>query len=184
MPHVNRRWQKSYYYHITSRSNWKEPLFRSDDDFVYFLQLLDEANKKYPFQLVSYVLMKTHFHLLLFSNTQSYSNIMFLEKKKYATFFNKKYNTRGHLFEKRFFAKPASTPRTLLHMSRYIHFNPVEIHSVESPKDYQWSSYPLFIQSSENSLTPPYINFTPLLRSFTGTYHQRKMQYIQWCNTN
>lgn len=115
MPHVNRQWQKNCYYHITSRSNWREPLFRSDEDFLCFLQLLEETNKKYPFQLVSYVLMKTHFHLLMFSNTQSYSNIMFLIKKKYATYFNKKYQTRGHLFEKRFFAKPASSPRTLLH---------------------------------------------------------------------
>lgn len=184
MAHKVRQWQENYFYHITSRSNRKEPLFRSEEDFLFFLHLLEEINKKYPFEIAAYVLMKTHFHLLMRSNSLEYSKIMFLIKKKYATYFNRKYQTRGHLYDRRFFAKPANSQRTLLHMSRYIHFNPIAAHLVNIPEDYKWSSYQLFTQSTEDSSTPPYINFNHLLISFSGSYQSRKMQYINWCNAN
>ncbi|MCE7792478.1 transposase [Salipaludibacillus sp. CUR1] len=186
MPYKARDWKHGIFYHLMSRSNWKELMFRDENDYRYFYNLLESAYKKYPFEVSSFIFMKTHFHLLIKSNHLDYSRIMQYIKKNYSDYFNKKYQLRGHLFDKRFIAKPAYNHRTLLIMSRYIHYNPIEINAVRNPEDYKWSSYPLFLQADFNTdqdiNLPPFINFRPLLTSFSGTYEEKRLKYIQWCN--
>ncbi|SES19632.1 transposase [Salipaludibacillus aurantiacus] len=181
MPHVPRNWIPNVHYHIISRSNRKDALFKNEADYEFFIFLLEETSKKHPFKIASYILMRTHFHLLLHSETIDYSQIMYHIKKKYATYFNKKYNQRGHLFDKRYSAKPATSTRTLLFMSRYIHYNPVEINLVKRPEDYRWSSFPVLLKTDGTNQLPDYINFNPLFQQFRGNIEERKREYVYWC---
>jgi len=187
MPHKNRDWREHVPYHVMSRSNRKESLFKDEEDFRHFYNLLELANQKYPFQISSFVFMQTHFHLLMTSDKLQYSSIMQFVKKNYCIYFNRKYKLRGHLFDKRFLAKPAHSHRILLIMSRYIHYNPVEINIIKDPQDYKWSSYPLLLNANlefnknADVALPSFINFQPLLQSFTGTNNERRKKYIQWC---
>jgi hypothetical protein len=61
-------------------------------------------------------------------------------------YFNRRYNRVGHLFQGRFKAKLIKRDEYLLHLSRYIHLNPLKIIDQE-PKleDYPWSSYPEYL---------------------------------------
>ncbi|WP_240190044.1 transposase [Bacillus sp. P14.5] len=52
-------------YHITSRGNRKDTIFHEKDDYIYYLHLLEKAQKRFPFKLHSYCLMPNHIHLLI-----------------------------------------------------------------------------------------------------------------------
>ena len=56
-------------------------------------------------------------------------------------YFNGNNNRSGHLFEYAFKAKTIGTDEVLLHVSRYIHLNPVMKNLVEHPIEWRWSSY-------------------------------------------
>jgi len=77
----------------------------------------------------------------------------------YATYFNKKYNRRGHLFQGRFRAVHIKTNEQLKNVFVYIHTNGTSLiepkwkeKGVKNPKkiikfleNYKWSSYPDYI---------------------------------------
>ena len=52
------------YYHLYNRSNNEELIFRTDENYLYFLQRYREYFEN-DFSTVAYCLMPTHFHLLL-----------------------------------------------------------------------------------------------------------------------
>jgi hypothetical protein len=59
----------------------------------------------------------------------------------YAKSINKAYHRVGHLFQGRFGAKHVGSVEYLLHLSRYIHVNPVLAGCAESAEDWEYSSY-------------------------------------------
>ena len=67
----------------------------------------------------------------------------------YSMYFNKKYNHAGHLFQDRFKQVLINTEEYLLHLSRYIHLNPVKDGLAKTPKDYRWSSFKEYIGVSK-----------------------------------
>ena len=99
MGHRIREWSPDQYYHVSSRGNRKEPLFLSGEDYSVFLHLLSKIHEKYPIELTSYCLMTNHYHLQIRSPEVSLSKVMALLNKRYAHYFNKKYDKTGHLFE-------------------------------------------------------------------------------------
>jgi hypothetical protein len=63
----------------------------------------------------------------------------------YATYFNKKRQRSGHLFQGRFKAILVDADAYLEQLSRYIHLNPVQAKIVGTPVEYPWSSFPAFV---------------------------------------
>lgn len=104
----------------------------------------------------SFCLMPNHYHLLL-EQIQDGGIIQFMKKfgTGYTMYFNERYHRVGHLFQGRFKAILLEDDSYLLHLSRYIHLNPVEL--IESKwkergiqnwaktnrflESYRWSSY-------------------------------------------
>jgi len=76
----------------------------------------------------------------------------------HAKYFNIKYEQVGSLFQSRFRAKLIETDEYLLHLSRYIHRNPIEIlpstPGVELA-NYEWSSYPQYVKGMKDKLVDP-----------------------------
>ena len=52
-------------YHVMSRGDQREDIFRDDDDREKFLSTLGEACVKTEWQVQAYCLMRNHFHLVL-----------------------------------------------------------------------------------------------------------------------
>ena len=46
--------------------------------------------------------------------------------QNYAMYFNRKYGTRGHVFDSRYVSRLVEDERYFLEVSRYIHLNPVK----------------------------------------------------------
>ena len=135
------------YYHVYARGHGRQKIFRDDEDYRVFLNLfkrhlsVEEIADKYkkPYahlrgqvELLCYCLMESHFHLLLYQEEKgAMSRLMHGVMTSYSHYFNKKYDSSGALFESRYKASRISFDKYLMHISRYIHLNPVD-----------WRAYP------------------------------------------
>ena len=100
-----RVWLPEYYYHVTCRGNRRDALFMEDSDFRVFLYILRKIYEEHSFTIAAYCIMTNHYHMLLKTSEQPLSKIMSLINKRYASYFNIKYQLTGHVFEKRYFDK-------------------------------------------------------------------------------
>lgn len=128
-------------YHVISRGNRRQGIFRDEKDFQRFLGQLSECKTRYPFHLYAYALMKNHIHLLLEVKAVPLSRIMQSLLFRYAQYFNRRYREVGHLFEGRYKAIVCDKDAYLLELVRYIHLNPVRARVVNDPEDYMWTGH-------------------------------------------
>lgn len=133
------------YYHLYNRGNSKQTIFKNESDFERFKKLLFIANtdKHFVFrdyedenifdiereiQLVyvgAYCLMSNHFHLLLTPAVENgVQKFMLKLATGYSSYFNKKYERTGGLFEGSYKAKFVDSDKYLKYLFSYIHLNP------------------------------------------------------------
>lgn len=141
-------WYEGAMYHITTRGNRRENIFRSDDDFKVYLNILKDSLAFYShsnYVLVAYCLMSNHVHLIIKTGKEPLASLMRRVNSLYTRYFNKKYEYTGHLFQSRYFSEIITNDRQVLQVSRYVHLNPVKAKIVFKAEDYLWSSYRIFI---------------------------------------
>jgi len=92
----------------------------------------------------------------------------------YATYFNRKRDRHGHLFQGRFKAILIDADEYLKHLSRYIHLNPVRAKMVSSPAEYQWSSYRGLVGKQK---APKFLETDWLLSNFGRNKKEAKRNY-------
>ena len=140
------------YYHFYNRTNNMEPLFRSRENYGYFL-------KKYRFYLdkhfdtIAYCLMPTHFHFLIFvkdTHNISYSikNLLISYSKSY----NKLYERHGNLFQQHSKFKIIDNDNYLISLATYIHQNPVRSKLITKSEEWEFSSYQDYIDLRKGTL--------------------------------
>lgn len=178
MGRKRRVWIPHLFYHIVSRGNRRDALFKDIGDFKTFFYILQEVAKKTPFELASYCLMTNHFHLQLRSTQQPISKVMSLINKHYADYYNTKNNLSGHVFEKRYYDKIIPSKQAMLEVSRYIHLNPVEANMVTKPEEYRWSSYRYYLHTRNHRQ----LNMDVILDYFSGTDLERRRKYQAFVN--
>jgi len=137
------------FYHVTARGNERKKIFLSRRDNEKFLHYIAEAKDKYRFNLHAYVIMGTHYHLLLETPEGNLSRIMHYVNSSYTTYTNVKRKRSGHLFQGRFKAIVVDKDSYLLELSRYLHLNPVRAHMTQTPEDYEYSSYRSYVSNSK-----------------------------------
>src|SRR3989338_7697833 len=133
------------HYHIYNRGHNKNPIFLQTKDYQRYLKRLEEYLKKHDVALLCYCLMPNHVHLLMRQNgDESIERFIHRLHTAYTMYFNKKYERIGAVFQGRFKAKLIETDEYLIHVSRYIHLNPLEILRAQGPAlrldKYPWSS--------------------------------------------
>ncbi len=144
---MTRQWRIEFegaYYHILSRGNEGQEIFREDKDRLSFLKPLSEMSGRYQIDIFAYVLMGNHYHLLLRTNMANISRSMQWFGITYTRRYNMRHCRNGHLFQGRYKAFLVEDDRYLLTLSCYIHRNPLRAGIVERLVDYKWSSYPAY----------------------------------------
>lgn len=102
--------------------------------------------------LCAFCLMPNHFHLLV--RQEAGGNISSYLKNitdSYTKFFNTKYKRNGPIFQGQFKAVRAESDEQLIHLSRYIHLNPVTSYVVrdfDQLLSYPWSSLVQYLGKS------------------------------------
>ncbi len=101
-----------------------------------------EQNNKSLVEIIAYCIMPTHFHIVVKQKEdEGVSNFVGCVSNSYAKYFNNKYNRKGHLWSDKFKSVIIDSDEQLLHLTRYIHLNPVTAGIIEDPSDWRWSSY-------------------------------------------
>lgn len=161
------------YYHIYNRGIDKRDIFMEDNDYKVFLHFLKRYLTPPPelpnwrsdlfdkIQLISYCLMPNHFHLMIKQLTKdAISNFMQSLINSYVCYLNKKLNRRGSLFEGRYKAVLIETESQLLHLTRYVHLNPLDFSPLQTDPikyllEYPYSSYKDFLGKRQTEWVHP-----------------------------
>ncbi|MDP1721634.1 MAG: hypothetical protein Q8L37_00325 [Candidatus Gottesmanbacteria bacterium] len=96
----------------------------------------------------------------------------------YTKYINLNLHRTGHLFEYAFKAKHIETDEQLLHVSRYIHLNPLLARLVDTIDAYEWSSYPEYL----GRRTRQFIKSDDILAHFSdpSAYEQFVLDQIEY----
>ena len=162
---------KGSIYHIYNRSIGESKIFNCEADYRKMLDVIiyystygdigklphsqkqKTVGKSFEYEnlrplidIVAYCIMPTHIHLILKeivkSGISQFVNRIFLSYSKHC---NMNYGRKGPLWEGRFNNVLVETPEQLLHLTRYIHLNPVTAFIVDKPEKWPYSSYPEYI---------------------------------------
>ena len=133
-----------------SRGNRKKNIFEDVEDYVRFLDIVQDAQEMYGFTVHAICLMTNHFHIEIETADVALSRIMQRIKSLYAEDFNYRHHYSGHLFEGRYNACLILNDRYFLEVSRYIHLNPVKAGMVREPAAYEYSSYGAYAPCDED----------------------------------
>lgn len=193
-------------YHIYNRGVEKKKIFLNDFDHHVFLAHLKEAlipkeklqqkkqditfkgvsfkgvrklpkNYNGKIDLLAYCLMPNHFHFLLKqSDNRIIDSFMRSILTRYSMYFNKKYKHSGPVFQGTYKAVLVSDDPYFLHLSRYIHRNPMKytdniINAYSSYGEYlgirktEWVKPDMILASFQPSKLP-FLQHTNTYRSF------------------
>lgn len=166
------------YYHVYNRGVEKRQIFLDEQDCKVFLryvklylspveELIEKSrleirirrfiplNLSKEIDLLAFALMPNHIHLQL--KQYSKDGIVKLTRRlftSYVMYFNTKYKRVGSLFQNRYKAALIDKDIYLLHLSRYIHLNPIR--TTNSPINFvEFSSYPYYLGKRRASWIRP-----------------------------
>ena len=149
------------YYHVYNRGHNKQAIFYDAKDYQRYLKRLREYLEKHEVTVLAYCLMPNHLHLILCQDgDESIDRFIHRLHTAYTMYFNIKYERVGAVFQGKFKAKIIDTDEYLLHVSRYIHINPVELFGSQPQgpalsvglASYPWSSYWEYVENRSNPL--------------------------------
>ncbi len=160
--------------HITQHASGTEPLFLEDSDYLYMLHLMKEILCKFKCKVLSFALMPNHIHLLLKFLESNMPYAMKALLQRYAGYFNKKYQRRGHVFSGAYRSALCFDDSYLLAASLYTHINPVKKGLVENSIDYRWSSAALFLNEVEKET---FVDYKFILGILDDDIWRAKMKY-------
>jgi putative transposase len=164
-------------YHVFTKSIAEFKVFNSEKDYARMMKTIDfyrrldtpcrfseyiesanyEKARLNPqdseriVDIVAYCLMPSHLHLVVKQLSDGgISRFINLVLKSYSKYFNLSHNRKGPLWEGRFKNVLVETDEQLLHLTRYVHLNPVTAFLISQPEDWKYSSYTEYVGLSEN----------------------------------
>ncbi len=181
LPLVNRE-----YYHVYNRGVALQPTYSTKRDYERFLLSLSyyrfnnlpfklsrllqitkderesivsdlEAKNDKIVELIAFCLMPNHFHILVQQvSDRGVSKFMKQVTDSYTRYFNTKFDRVGPLFQGAFKAVHVENDDQLIHLSRYIHLNPLVSYLVREIDflKYPWSSLRNYIGGDSQFVNP------------------------------
>ena len=156
------------HYHVDIKGIEGINIFTDDRNKNKFLYYLQKMSNLYKVQIFSYVLMDTHYHLLLKTEKPNLSQSIQFVNSSYAHWCNTKHIRKGHIFQDRYKSYLIINTLYLYSIASYISLNPVEAGLVNSPEEYTWSSFRFLFPSQVKNI-PTWL---------------RIQEFLQLCQTN
>lgn len=132
------------------RLSWLNKQIKLGNIDSTFLAQLEEKYGPPLLDIISYSLMSNHFHLQVKELIEGGITQFFRKLgTSYVMYFNIRYERTGRLFESQYKSVLIRTDEQLIHLSRYIHINPllsskIDI-SLDELKQYPWTSVPDYL---------------------------------------
>lgn len=176
MPRPPRLLLSQSFYHVMTRGNNKNRVFRGNSDYYYYLNLINKYKQDLPFDLYHYCLMPNHVHLLVKTKVaETFSLFMKKLNLSYFHYYRKKYGWAGHFWQDRFRSQPVGKDEYFIQCGKYIELNPVRAKLVEKPEEYLFSSYKYYAQGIGNYL----ITQDMIYSGFGDSGKEKQDKYMQ-----
>ncbi len=184
MPYQQAIFAKNEVYHILNRGVEKRHIFMNKRDYERFTETMDYYRVKNPptrfsfknrplllqknigssplVEILCFCLMPNHFHMLL-RQIEKGGITTFVSKltNSYTKYFNTKHKRVGPLLQGTFKAVRIEDDEQLMHVSRYIHLNPLIDYLTKDLKTYPYSSYLEFLGRREGFCQKDFILTNP-----------------------
>jgi len=119
--------------------------------------------------------MPNHIHFLIKTEkAEDLPKFMQAILQVYASYFRKKYNSVGFVFQNRYKSYLIEKESYLLECARYIERNPIRAQIVSNPLDYPWSSFSFYAGRMDDGIIR---TINPLYLEFAKTELERRQQY-------
>ncbi|MGE3310721.1 MAG: transposase [Limisphaerales bacterium] len=156
-------------YHVMSRGDRRESIFRDDQDRGRFVETLGECCAKTGWRVHAYCLMPNHFHVVVETPQPNLVAGMKWFLGTYTGRFNRRHRFSGHLFAGRYksLVVDGSGNGYLKTVCDYVHLNPSRaglLGSKDPLRSYAWSSWPSYLQAP--SKRPDWLRVERLLGEY------------------
>ncbi|MDO8570288.1 MAG: transposase [Candidatus Daviesbacteria bacterium] len=183
-------------YHIYNRGAEKRDIFTNSRDYRRFLKTIyyyqfkgpkpkfskfthskintfNPSPKNKMVEIICYCFMPNHFHFLIRQLKDNGISIFLSHiSNSYTKYFNVKNKRVGSLLQGTFKAILVESDEYLLHLSRYIHINPVVSGITKNLDEFSWSSYNEYVNASSNLCS------TDIILNFFGSREMYK-QFLE-----
>jgi putative transposase len=142
---------------ITSSCYRRQPHLNTAERRDLFLEIIEEARRKYRFVVCGYVLMPEHFHLLMTEpEVGDPSVVMKVIKERFVRRVHRLCRPTGpvasRIWQKRFYDFNVWSTRKRVEKLRYMHRNPVKRGLVDYPEKWKWSSFRAYLYGERGLL--------------------------------
>ncbi len=176
MPRTARRLIDGGVYHVVTRGNNGQILFREEADSHYYLRAVAAYSQAHQVAVRHFVLMPSHVQLVLeVTRGEELSKAMLGINLVYAWFYRRRYQYRGHLWQGRFQSLLLNRATDLLACGWRVELAPVLAGLVQDPATYVWSSYRAYAEGADVPPVAPH----PLYQALGATPDERRQQYRQ-----
>ncbi|MGB7291225.1 MAG: transposase [Thermodesulfobacteriota bacterium] len=130
-------------YFITSVVENREPISINENCVQILLRVLSQYAKNYYIEIIAFVVLPDHLHLLISPKSQNHtiSDFMKSVKGKTAIEINRALRRKGRLWQHQFLDHIVRSKEDYRSHIEYIHYNPIKHGLCDKPEDYRWSSY-------------------------------------------
>lgn len=150
-------------WHIIQRGNNRSACFFREQDYLYYLEQLEEQARKFGCQVHAYCLMTNHVHLLVTPVEKESASLMMKHLgQRFVQYINRYHQRSGTLWEGRFRSCITHEEKYVMSCYRYIELNPVRAGMVPHPQDYRWSSYAVNGNGVKATLITPHSLYSGL----------------------
>jgi len=125
---------------------------------------LEQSRIRYDFNVVGYVVMPEHVHLLMTEPEQDTLASAVQSIKQSVS--RKLIAGREHFWQARYYDFNVYTPKKRIEKLKYIHRNPMKRGLVERPEDWAWSSFRHYVTGQPGVVE---------IESPWAAYHRRRM---------
>ena len=169
-------------YHVLQRGFRRERVFFDDNTKWEYMNYLHEFSIKFNVEIYAFCLMNNHIHLLICTQEANLTRFMHSLNASFANSRKKFRSLDGAVFAGRYKSLLVDSDEWLLHVSAYIHLNPVRARMVEKPSEYKWSSYNDYFKLPDKRR----FNLAPenVLSLFSGTYFDQMKEYENYVCSN
>lgn len=141
-------------YHVTSRGDGREDIYRNDDDRAAWLDLLGQVCDRFNWRMHAWCQMTNHYHVVVETPEANLARGMRQFNGVYTQLVSRAHERVGHVFQGRYKAILVERDSYLLELARYVVLNPVRAGMVRGPRQWRWSSYRAMVGAVD---APPWL---------------------------
>ncbi len=163
MPRHARIAPKEYVYHILTRGNNLQDVFKTEEDYKRYIDILQRYKECRSLDL---------FNLIFILDCYKVVEIMKGINLSYVQYYKNKHGHIVHFYKSILISKDDY----LLACGSYVELNPVRARIVDDPKDYKWNSYNAYAYGKKEPTADEY----PIYKNLSEDEGERRKKYREF----